>query len=109
MSAGEEVAGLAAVNAADEGFLVVEAAQEQQLFAERLQRIEHLAQLHAAPSPLAHHSLLMEAIAAKRGRQTARAARKTVYAACHRPTRAPTPAKAKPSSHQCLRREGTSR
>src|SRR6185369_17609412 len=53
-SAGEEVAGLRAVNVALERLGVVEAADEQHLLAMIGQRLEHLAQLHVlafAPGP----------------------------------------------------------
>src|SRR5258708_443266 len=52
--AGEEVAGLAAMDAADESFLIVEAANEEHFFAEGFERFEHFADLHGfafAPGP----------------------------------------------------------
>ena len=67
--AGQQIAGLATVNAADQGFLVVKPCEKQHLFAERAQRIEHLAQLHlgtfAAPPPFP----AMKAIAGKEARK----------------------------------------
>src|SRR5262249_20828494 len=54
VGAGEQVAGLATVDAADERFLVVEAAEEEHLPAEGQKRFEHLPQLHLlafAPGP----------------------------------------------------------
>ena len=63
MRTGEQVAGLATVDAADEGFLVVEAAEEQQFFAEGLQRLEHLAELHRLAFALGPPLLAVEAVA----------------------------------------------
>ena len=45
--------------------LVVEAADEEHLLAEVGQRRQHLAQLHALPFPLAHHSLPWNPLPAK--------------------------------------------
>ena len=63
MRAGQQVAGLATMDAADQGFLVIEAAQEQQFLAEGQERLQHLAEFHVVPSPLGPPLLAMEAVA----------------------------------------------
>ena len=97
MGPGEQVAGLAAVDAADEGFLVVEAAQEQHLLAERHERLEHLAQFHARPFAVGPPLLAVEAVAGKQAGEAHRRLRgRWAVVVGHRPTRAAIPATAGP-------------
>ena len=76
--AGQEVAGLATVDAADERFGVVQAAKEVHLFAERLERPEHLAKLHLGPFAACPPLLAVEAITREQASETHRRLRITL-------------------------------
>ena len=69
---GEQVAGLAAMDAADEGLGIVEAADKQHLLAVRPQRLEHLAHVHLGGFALGPPFPGVEAVAGEEARQADR-------------------------------------
>src|SRR5437867_1084273 len=50
------------MNAADQGFLVIQPAQEEQLFTHRVERVEHLAELHVLAFPAGPPFFAVESI-----------------------------------------------
>ena len=72
VGAGEQVAGLATVDAADEGFLVVQPAQEQQFLAEGPERLQHLAELHVLALAFGPPLLAVEAVAGEQAGESYR-------------------------------------
>ena len=97
---GQQVARLAAMDSADQGLLVVEPAQEQQLFPEGQERLQHLSQFHLCPTPLAHHSLLWNPFPANRQAKRTGGCEARCLQAFHRPKPRQTPTTATPSLHQ---------
>ncbi len=70
--AGQQVAGLRAVDVALRGLLVVQAADEEHLFAQVAERSQHLAQLQTAALPLGPPLAAMKAVAREQHRQAHR-------------------------------------
>ena len=68
----EQVAGLRTVDVPLRRLLVVEAADEEQLFAKVVQRVEHFAQLHVVPFAFGPPLLRVKAIAAEKDGQADR-------------------------------------
>src|SRR6185312_693891 len=67
VGAGKEVAGLAAMDAADERLGVVQAANEVHLLANGVERLEHLAERHGLAFALGPPFLAVEAVAGEEG------------------------------------------
>ena len=104
MGPGEQIAGLAAMDAADQGFLIVQPAQEQQFFAERQERFEDFAKLHLRPFALGPPLLAVVAVAGEKAGEAQPAARKSRFGLSSPQTGA-TRATATPWSRRAPRRK----